>query len=90
MFVLSGLAWALDHWRLSLLVLFIAALVGGGVYIRVTSYHQGEAAAVQTVKDANDVAQQRAQAAAQSVDDCYAAGGNWDRDRGVCLPDAGR
>ena len=45
---------------------------------------QGEAKAIEDVRKARCRRTLRAVTAAKTVDACYAAGGNWDRDNGLC------
>jgi hypothetical protein len=68
--------------------LVLAGLAAGGVYHwRATSaaYEAGVAAATRTIIEANQKARDQADAAIKTVDDCFAAGGAWNRARGVCL-----
>jgi hypothetical protein len=64
--------------------LVAGVLVAAGLYHwRATSaaYEAGKADATQTIIEAN----QKADAAIQDVDSCFAAGGAWSRARGVCV-----
>ncbi len=70
-----------------------AWLVAGGIvtaglyhwHATRTAYEAGKAAATQTINDANQKAKDKADAGIKNVDDCFAAGGAWDRARGVCV-----
>ena len=76
------------NWRASLIAVAIAALVAGALYERHYLIGEGATEALQKVKDANHVEENRAAAAAKTVDDCAALGGDWDRAVGVCKPAA--
>jgi hypothetical protein len=68
--------------------LVAGVLVAAGLYHwRATSaaYEAGKATATQTIIEANQKAKDKADAAIQNVDDCYARGGDWSRARGVCI-----
>ena len=49
------------------------------------AYEAGKDAATQTIIDANQKAKDKADAAIKTVDDCFNAGGTWNRARGVCV-----
>lgn len=73
--------------------LVAGVLVAAGLYHwRATSaaYQAGKAAATQTITDANQKAKDKADAAIQDVDSCFAAGGAWSRARGVCVLSPGK
>ena len=74
----------LSNWKLFLYGGLIAGVVGYALYYRHELIVQGEQRALEQVKDANDAERDHAVAAAKNVDDCYTAGGVWDRDVGVC------
>lgn len=40
----------------------------------------------QRIEKANTDARNKADAASQTVDGCYASGGRWDRPTGMCIP----
>lgn len=68
--------------------LVAGVLVAAGLYHwRATSaaYEAGKDAATQTIIEANQKAKDKADAGIQNVDDCFAAGGAWNRARGVCI-----
>jgi len=68
--------------------LVAGVLVAAGLYHwRATSaaYEAGKADATQTIIEANQKAKDKADAAIQDVDSCFAAGGAWNRARGVCV-----
>lgn len=48
----------------------------------------GRRAATQEITDANVAARKMADDAEKTVDQCYAAGRMWDRDRGLCYDPA--
>ena len=85
-----AIKWALDNWRLVLILLAIVAVLAFGGYERVKGYSAGNTAAITKITKANQEEARRAQAAAKNVDDCYAAGGSWDRARGLCDDAAGQ
>ena len=73
--------------------LVAGVLVAGGLYHwRATSaaYEAGKATATQTIIEANQKAKDKADAAIQDVDGCFAAGGAWSRARGVCVLSPGK
>ena len=73
--------------------LVAGVLVAAGLYHwRATSaaYEAGKATATQTITDANQKAKDKADAAIQNVDDCFSAGGTWNRARGVCVLSPGK
>ncbi len=82
--------FVLKNWRVFLALTILAALAGALGYERIEGRHEGEAAVTQKIENANAEEMRRAQAAAKTVDDCVAAGGDWNRDRGVCDPAAGQ
>lgn len=62
--------------------LLLSLVIGGGyALIR----QGGVVSERQRIERANDVSQERAANAAKNVDECSAAGGNWDRVHGVCV-----
>jgi hypothetical protein len=73
--------------------LVAGVLVVAGLYHwRATNaaYEAGKATATQTITDANQKAKDKADAGIQSVDDCFNAGGDWNRARGVCIISPGK
>lgn len=73
--------------------LVAGVLVAAGLYHwRATSaaYEAGKATATQTITDANQKAKDKADAAIQDVDSCFAAGGDWNRAGGVCVLSPGK
>jgi len=86
--VLALLPLALANWRILAIGAACAAVVAGGLYYRHELIVQGENEALQKVEDANAQSQATAAKAAKTVDDCFNAGGTWDRDAGVCNPAA--
>jgi hypothetical protein len=66
--------------------------VAGLYHWRATNaaYEAGKATATQTITDANQKAKDKADAGIQSVDDCFNAGGDWNRARGVCVIGPGK
>lgn len=65
----------------------LVMLVGGSLtlfYYRHEWISEGYAKALADIKSANDEANSYANAGQKSVDACYAAGGDWDRDLRVC------
>jgi len=68
--------------------LVAGVLAAAGLYHwRATNaaYEAGKAEATQTIIEANQKAKDKADAAIQDVDSCFAAGGAWSRARGVCI-----
>jgi hypothetical protein len=73
--------------------LVAGVLAAAGLYHwRATSaaYEAGKATATQTITDANQQAKDKADAGIQNVDDCFNAGGAWNRARGVCVIGPGK
>ena len=75
----------LKNWRLVAYAAAAAAVLGWLAYEDHRIFTAGQTAALQKVEQANERVRQTADRAAKSVDDCYAHGGGWDRDRGVCV-----
>lgn len=62
-------------------------LIAASVYHwRATSaaYERGKADATLSITNANRQSQERAHEGHQDVDSCFAAGGSWNRSRGLC------
>ena len=76
------------HWRAVAIIGCCLALIGIGAYERVKGYEQGKTSAITKIEKANDEEMRRATSAAKTVDDCYSAGGDWDRQLGLCKPAA--
>jgi hypothetical protein len=73
--------------------LVAGVLAAAGLYHwRATNaaYEAGKAEAIKTITDANQKAKDKADAGIQNVDDCFAAGGDWSRARGVCILSPGK
>ena len=68
--------------------LVAGVLVAAGLYhwrAINAAYDAGKGDATQTIIEANQKARDKADAAIKTVDDCFAAGGAWDRARVVCV-----
>lgn len=76
---------ALVPWRWWLYGALVAVAVGVVVYYHHQWYTQGFNASTQVIEDANKRSESAADAAQQTVDQCFASGGLWDRGTGVCL-----
>ena len=74
----------LSNWKPILIAGAVAAGLGWLAWERHELIVQGEQQALEKVKEANDADAAEAAGAAKTVDDCYAVGGTWDRDLGVC------
>ena len=72
------------NWKAALVAAAIALTLWTGAFLYEKGVHKGEAAVTQKITKANAEEMRRAQAAAKTVDDCAAAGGDWDRDVGLC------
>jgi hypothetical protein len=73
--------------------LVAGVLAAAGLYHwRATNaaYEAGKATATQTIRDANQKAKDKADEGIQNVDDCFNAGGDWNRARGVCVIGPGK
>jgi len=68
----------------------LIVVVSIAAYERTKGYEQGKAAADQQIENANAQEARRAQDAQTEVDGCYATGGDWNLDRGVCDHATGR
>lgn len=53
------------------------------------AHEAGKAEATETIRAANEAAKGKADEGIQNVDDCFAAGGAWNRARGVCIRPGG-
>lgn len=78
--------FVLSNWRALIVALALAAVVAAGLYERHALIVQGEQDALRKVEKANAQSQTGAARAAKNVDDCFAAGGAWNRDSGECVP----
>jgi hypothetical protein len=88
--LLAALGWLkLWPWQLWLTVLLGLAILGGLAYEHHQGFSAGSAQTLQKIEDANHVEQQKADRSAETVDDCYRLGGDWDRATGVCHVGAG-
>jgi hypothetical protein len=83
--MIALIPFVLTYWRTLLLVAFFAAVAAAGLHYRHQLIVEGEQKALQQVEDANAKASTEAQSAAKNVDDCFVAGGTWDRSRGECM-----
>lgn len=90
MFAFLTLDFALKNWRALAVAVGVIALIAFGSYERLKGYSAGKTAAVEKIEKANELENARATSAAKTVDDCFAAGGDWDRAAGVCKPAAGQ
>ena len=72
-------------WRLWVIVIIALAIIIGLAVFHHKAYDAGKDAANNIINLANQKANDNANKGQKSVDDCYASGGNWDRDNGVCL-----
>ena len=82
--MLPLLALTPGSWRLIGGGLLIVGFLGWVAYERQHLINQGAQEATQKIEEANDKAKQKADAGSQSVDGCFATGGVWDREHGVC------
>lgn len=60
------------------------AIVAGALYYRGVLIQKGHDQAIQEINDANNQEKKQADQGQYTVDQCYAAGGDWNRDNGVC------
>ena len=79
----------ISNWRMVGVVVIGAGILAAGLTYRHALIVEGEQKALQKVEDANAQSNAAAAKAAKTVDDCFNAGGTWDRDSGVCSPAAG-
>ncbi len=85
MFAFVSLRFVAKNWRAILVIGGVLAVLAFGAQERLKGYSQGKAAATQQIEKANDQEMRRAASAAKTVEDCAAAGGDWDRGRGMCI-----
>ena len=76
------------HWRAVAIIGSALALLAFGAHERLKGYEQGKTSAITKIEKANDEEMRRATSAAKTVDDCYSASGDWDRQLGLCKPAA--
>ena len=82
--IIPIISFVFNNWRLVLTGAGVAAaLVWLGVEHHKV-YVEGETAAIQKVEKRNAQELSTADAAQKLVDDCYAAGGTWNRSDGLC------
>jgi hypothetical protein len=77
-------------WRVGLVAVLVALAASAALYERHVLIVEGEQKAIEQQEKANAEEAKRAAAGAKNVDDCYSAGGTWDRDSGVCTPATGK
>ena len=77
---------ALVPWRWWLYGAIAAAAIGVVVYYHHQWVTDGYNAATKVITDANTASEKKADQGQQTVDGCYADGGDWDRVHGVCIP----
>jgi hypothetical protein len=66
----------------------VAGAAGFLAYEHHKVYDEGYAAAITDIQTANAKSQAEAAKGQKNVEDCFTAGGNWDRDNGVCIKPA--
>lgn len=76
--------WSLIPWRVWLYAGLVVAALGVVAYYHHSWYDQGYDAEKAKIEAANKKANDDALTDQKNVDACYAAGGDWNRDRGVC------
>ncbi len=86
----SVVSFVTKNWRLCLIVLAIVLLLIAALHERSVLIQRGKDEATQQIDQANQEEMQRANQAQNTVDGCYAANGDWDRSRGVCVGPAGK
>lgn len=72
-------------WRAWLVGAVVAGALGTVVYFHHEWIAEGYNKAIGAITDANNAEKKKADQGQQTVDDCYNAGGTWDRSNGVCV-----
>lgn len=72
-------------YRLGAAALAVVAALGWFVWYRHSLIVEGEQKAITKIENANRESERKADEHQTNVDDCYAAGREWDRSRGLCL-----
>lgn len=80
----------LKNWKIVAIAAGVLLLSTWALVERHRLIVEGEQRELKKIEDANNVAQKRAQDAADTVVACDRAGGDWNRDRGVCEHPAGK
>ena len=71
-------------WRLIAVGALVASISGVLVFEHHKLVVEGEKIEQQKIEDANAAERAKAKAGSDAVDGCFATGGTWDRDAGVC------
>ena len=71
-------------WRLVAVGALVVSVSGVLVYEHHKLVVEGEKIEQQKIEDANAAERAKAKAGSDAVDSCFATGGTWDRDAGVC------
>ena len=71
-------------WRLIAVGALVASISGVLVYEHHKLVVEGETIEKQKIEDANAAERAKAKLGSDAVDGCFATGGTWDRDAGVC------
>ncbi len=75
----------LKNWRALLIGAAVLFVAGWALRERSILIERGKDEATTEIEQANQEALRRANQAQDTVDGCYATGGDWDRVRGVCV-----
>lgn len=78
------------NWKAVLIGVAVLIITMAALYERSVLIAEGEADAKAKIDQANQEEMRRANEAQDTVDGCYAIGGDWDRARGVCVGPAGK
>lgn len=76
-------------WQAWLVAGVLASAGAFHLYATNAAYRAGRAETIKAITDANNAAKGKANEGIKDVDACFAAGGYWNRDRGVCIPAGG-
>ena len=71
-------------WRLIAVGALVASISGVLVFEHHKLVVEGETIEQKKIEDANAAERAKAKAGSDAVDGCFATGGTWDRDAGVC------
>lgn len=76
-------------WRIGAAAAAIAIALGWFAWYRHSLIVEGEQTAITKIENSNRESERKANEGQTTVDDCYAAGREWDRALGVCRDAAG-
>lgn len=74
----------IKYWRVGLIAAGLLGLSGWALWERHALLEEGRQRELTKIEDANHAAEHKADQGSNAVDDCFGAGGAWNRDDGMC------